>query len=85
MFNGVAPALKFKDKWKSVLLQNVSLFIFIFLCLCLKESEIQLGPRDRGDDPWVLLLGIHSYSDSRRVYILQTGCKQVTAQDNSSN
>lgn len=70
---------------KSATSKCVFIYLFIFLCLCLKESEIQLGPGDRGDDPWVLLLGIHSYSDSRRVYILQTGCKQVTAQDNSSN
>lgn len=47
------------------------------LYLCLKESEIQLGPGDRGDDSWILLLGLHSYSDSWGVYLLQAGCKQV--------
>lgn len=49
-------------------------FSFFFL----KESKIQLGPRDRGDDSWLLLLGLHSDSDPRRVYLLQAGCKQVT-------
>ena len=46
----------------------------VFICVCLKESSIQLGPRDSGDDPWLLLLGLHCHPDSRRVYILQTGC-----------
>jgi len=51
--------------------------VTVFTFMCLKESEIQLGPRDRGDDSRVLLLGLHSYSDSGRVYLFKTGCKQV--------
>lgn len=47
--------------------------------LCVKESKIQLGPGDRGDDSWLLLLGLHSDSDSRGVHILQAGRKQVNA------
>lgn len=50
-------------------------------CICLKESEIQLGSWDCGDDSRFFLLGIHRDSDSRRLYIVQTGCKQVTAED----
>lgn len=49
----------------------------VFILLCLKESEIQLGPRDCGNDSRIFLLGLHNYSDSRRVYLLKTGCKQV--------
>lgn len=53
------------------------------LCIffCVKESEIQLGPRDRGDDSWIVFLGLHSDSDTRRIYLLKTGCQQVTASD----
>lgn len=60
-------------------LLKIYLSIFVFLFYFLKESEIQLGPGDCGDDSRVLLLGLHRDSDSRRVHILQTGCKQVTA------
>lgn len=63
-------------------------FVLLKMCnslnptfICLKESEIQLGSRDGGHDSRFLLLGIHRDSDSRRLYIIQTGCKQVTAQD----
>lgn len=53
--------------------KEIKMFLFF-----LKESGIQLEPRDRGDDSWLLLLGLHSDSDSRRVYLLKAGCKQVT-------
>lgn len=74
-----------------VLLQFKHILDIFLLCLkckkkkakitfvCLKESEIQLGPGDCGDDSRFLLLGIHRDSDSRRLYLIQTGCKQVTA------
>lgn len=60
-------------------LLKIYLSIFVFSCYFLKESEIQLGPGDCGDDSRLLLLGLHRDSDSRRVHILQAGCKQVTA------
>lgn len=71
LFHLKHSALKWGGKKKEAT-ENVFLFF-----VCLKESEIQLGPGDRGDDSRVLLLGIHRDSDSRRVYLLQTGCKQV--------
>lgn len=50
------------------------LILIIILFFPLKESEIQLGPGDCGDDSRLFLLGLHSHSDTRRLHLFETGC-----------
>lgn len=42
------------------------------------ESQIQLGPRNRGDDPRFFLLGLHHHPDSGRLHRVSAGREQVT-------
>lgn len=56
----------------------INIYIFLILIIILffplKESEIQLGPGDCGDDSRLFLLGLHSHSDTRRLHLFETGC-----------
>lgn len=70
----------------TLLSPSTSGFKFYFICLLIKyffcptpiESQIQLGPRNRGDDPRFLLLGLHHHPDSGRLHRVAAGSQQVT-------
>lgn len=51
---------------------------FLFCCFPTPlESQIQLGPGNRGDDPRFFLLGLHHHPDSGRLHRFSAGRQQV--------
>lgn len=82
-------ALGLANRWKRTWAQALTLplslhpsfvnyILFHFFSLTLIESQIQLGPGNRGDDPRFLLLGLHHHPDSWRLHRVPAGGQQVT-------
>lgn len=74
----VVRALRLRTTERVFSGQTLILSLHLFYFHTVLESQIQLGPGNRGDDPRFLLLGLYHHPDSGRLHRFPAGSQQVT-------